>query len=166
MFKPAAARSSHALNQTGRHRLQLELICAFATALCAAPSFAQAFDRTPLPDSHPFIGQWRFDIPQLNCYEEYHVRKDGTLLVISGQERNESEFPVALYPSANGYYRWTDRILRNNGKPDCSGSLTPVGHVATNFLLFHRDRNSFLLCAKEDMATCFGPYVRKKASDA
>ena len=143
-----------------------QLICAAATALCAGVCLAQAFERTPLPDSHPFIGQWRFDIPQLKCFEEYHVRKDGTRSVVSGEERNESEFALALVPSARGYYRWTDRIVRNNGKPDCSGSLTPVGHVATNYILFHRDRNSFLLCEKEEFETCFGPYVRKKSNDA
>ena len=137
-----------------------------AAALCAAPLWAQEVERTPLPDSHPFIGEWRFDIPQLRCFEEYSVRKDGTRSVISGRERNESEFAITMVPSASGFYKWTDKIVKSNGRPDCAGSITPVGHVATNYILFHRDRNSFLLCENEDVKTCFGPYIRRKATDA
>lgn len=133
----------------------------FTTASCA-----QEFQRAPLPSDHPLVGRWRIELPQFRCFEEYEVREDGTRSAIAGQERNESEFVVSLVPSAKGFYKWTDKIVRNNGKPDCTGSFTPLGHVATNYILLHSDRNRFLLCEREDISTCIGPYIRKKLSDA
>lgn len=127
---------------------------------------ADDFKAVPIPESHVIVGRWRFDIPQLNCFEEYQVRADGTRSTISGQERNESEFSVSLAPDAAGFYTFVDKITKNNGMPDCAGSVTPVGDIATNYLLFHRDRNRFLLCQKPDLVTCIGPYVRIKPTDA
>jgi len=124
---------------------------------------AQGFQRAPLPKDHPLIGRWRIELPQFKCFEEYEVRGDGTRSAIAGQERNESEFVISWTPSAKGYYKWVDRIVRNNGKPDCTGALTPLGDVATNYILLHPDGNRFLLCQAEDVNSCIGPYVRKKA---
>jgi hypothetical protein len=141
-------------------------ILVFALAVSSTTLWAEEFLATPIPNSHPFVGRWRFDIPKLNCFEEYHVRADGTRSTISGQERNESEFSISLTSDAAGYYKFIDKITKNNGKPDCTGFVTPVGDIATNYLLFHRDGNRFLLCQKPDFATCMSPYVRVKAPDA
>ena len=140
----------------------------FVLVLGASPTalWGDEFLATPIPDAHPFVGHWRFDIPKLGCFEEYHVRTDGTRSAISGQERNESEFSISPTPDAAGYYKFVDKITRNNGKPDCTGSVTPVGDVATNYILFHRDGNRFLLCQRPEFATCIGPYIRIKSRDA
>ena len=127
------------------------------------PSQAQSVVRTPLPGGHPFLGQWRIDLPQFNCYEEYDVRADGTRSVTAGQEQAESEFEFSLVPSSKGFYKWTDKTTKDNGKPDCTGDIGKVGHVATSFVIFHRDGNQFLLCEDESLKGCFGPYVRKRA---
>jgi len=140
------------------------LVALFASALSL--THAQEFQRTPLANNHPFVGIWRIELPQLGCFEQYQVRADGTRSVIAGQERSESEFSISSAPDERGYFKWTDKIVRSNGKPDCTGSITPVGDVATIFLLFHRTGDSFLLCVKQDPNTCIGPYVRSKGSDA
>ncbi len=138
-------------------------VAMFVLAVCSFPAaHAQDFARTPLPRTHPLVGQWRIDLPQLGCFEEYQVRADGTRSVTAGQERSESEFMISPVPGAKGFYKWTDRIVKNNGKPDCTGSITDVGHIAENFILVHPDGNHFLLCKQPDINTCFGPYVRRK----
>jgi hypothetical protein len=144
----------------------ITLTVALIVGLYSVPALAEEFRATPIPAAHPFVGRWRFDIPRLNCFEEYDVRVDGTRSAIAGEERNESEFSISLTPDAAGFYKFTDKIVKNNGKPDCTGSITPLGDVATNYLLFHRDGNRFLLCEKPDTKTCIGPYVRVKGRDA
>jgi hypothetical protein len=130
---------------------------AFCTSL---PALAQDLTRTPLPDRHPLIGAWRFDVPGTECHEVYTLRADGTTTVTSGEEVSESEFELDALPSAKGYYKWVDKIVKDNGKPDCMGSVMQVGHTATNFILLHPVRKEFLMCEKEEFATCFGPFKR------
>lgn len=79
--------------------------------------------------------------------------------------RAASEFKISSTPDAAGFYKLADKIVKDNGRPDCVGSVTPVGDVSTNCILFHRDRNHFLLCRESKLATCIGPYVRVKATD-
>jgi len=121
---------------------------------------AQSVTQTPLPSSHPLLGLWRIDL-QNGCFEEYALRADGTKLSQSGEERNESVFEISEVPSANGFYRWADKITKNNGKPDCGGSTTDVGHVAVNFIRLHPSGERFLLCEAEDMKSCFAEFYRK-----
>jgi hypothetical protein len=141
-------------------------ILLLTASMASAVATAQEVIRTPLQSSHPLIGRWRIELPQLKCFEEYEVRADGTRSVVSGQERNESEFAMSPTPSAKGFYKWTDKIVKNNGQPDCSGSLTALGHVAVNYVLVHPSGDKFLLCEAEDMKSCFAEFNRKKASDA
>ena len=128
--------------------------CAVGTAC------AQQFQRAPLPESHPLVATWRIDIPSMNCFEEYEVRADGTKHSRSGEERNESEFVISVIPSLKGFYKWTDTITKNNGKPDCSGSFTKLGHVAVNYVLVHPSGQRILLCEAEDMNSCFAEFHR------
>lgn len=128
--------------------------------LCASVN-AQGFARTPLPESHPLVGTWRIDLPDQKCFEEYIVRSDGTKSSQSAEERNESEFMISLIPSSNGFYKWTDRITKNNGKLDCSGSNTALGHVAVNYVRLHPSGQRYLLCEAEDMKSCYAEFYRK-----
>jgi len=130
------------------------LLCAIATV-----SLAQSVTRTPLPAGHPLIGVWRIDLPN-GCYEEYEVRNDGRKLSRSGEERNESEFEISLVPSMRGFYKWTDKITNGNGRPDCGGSTTEIGHVAVNYIRLHPSGQRYLLCKAEDMNSCFAEFRR------
>jgi hypothetical protein len=147
------------------HRLffmRLNTLLAFVFGVSAASAASsQDFTRTPLPSNHPLLGTWRIELPQMKCFEEYELRSDGTKLSMSGEERNESEFAISVTPGSTGFYKWTDRITKNNGKPDCSGSNTQLGHVAVNYVRVHPSGQRFLLCEAEDMKSCYAEFQRK-----
>jgi hypothetical protein len=123
-----------------------------AVSTAAAPSAA-----------HPLLGIWTLAIPQLRCSETYHFRGDGTTLVKSAAEVSESEFRVAEHPSARGFYKMEDRIVKDNGKQDCSGAITKIGTRATRFLRFHPSGARFVMCSDETMQACIGPFERAQA---
>lgn len=120
----------------------------------------QEFVRTPIPSTHPLVGVWRIELAGGKCAEEYELRADGTKRSMSGEERNESEFMIS--PGARSYwYKWVDKITKNNGKPDCMGSLTAVGHTAANYVIVHPSGQRFALCEREDMNSCFAEFFRQ-----
>jgi hypothetical protein len=142
----------------------MKLSSSFAIALGVFVSygvFPQGLTRTPLTDGHPLIGTWRIELPKVKCFEEYELRPNGTKLSMSGEERNESEFEISLVPSSSGFYKWTDKITKNNGQPDCSGSRTELGHVAVNYVRVHPSGQRYLLCEAEDMKSCFAEFMRQ-----
>jgi hypothetical protein len=112
------------------------------------------------PSNHPILGIWRLSLPQVGCAETYHFRGDGTSLVTSAEEVSESEYQIPPRPSAKGFYKLDDRIVRDNGKKDCAGEITRVGTRATNYVRFHPSGALFLMCADESMQTCIGPFER------
>lgn len=131
--------------------------------LAAAAASAQDVQQKPLPQGHPLLGSWRIDLPN-SCYEVYTLRADGTKLSSSGEERNEAIFDIAAEPSPRGFYRWADKITKGNGKPDCGGHVTEVGHVAVTFVRLHPSGHRFLLCGEEDLKSCFAEF-RRTGSD-
>lgn len=110
--------------------------------------------------NHPILGTWIFAVPETDCEETYYVRQDGTTLVTSGQEVAESVYEIADEPSAKGFYRNTDRIVKDNGKPDCTGSITKVGTEVTNYIRFHPSFDMMVVCKDESLEACFGPLYR------
>lgn len=127
--------------------------------LAAAIQGARAAPPAPARN-HPLLGIWKLDLPDVGCSETYHFRSDGTSLVTSAEEVSESEFRVPDKPSAKGFYRLEDRIVKDNGKKDCAGQITKVGTRATNFIIFHPSGVLFLMCADESMRACIGPFER------
>jgi hypothetical protein len=138
----------------------LSLAALVAAALACAP--ARAAD---LAIDHPFIGTWKLPIAQLNCTETYLFLRDGTSRVTSAEEISESRFEISPAPSASGFYRWTDTIVKNNGKKDCSGTVTKAGKTVTQYVLFHHSGNIFFICQEEKRNTCFGPFYRQRGQD-
>lgn len=135
----------------------VSLFAAAGMAAIAAPAAA-------VPSaSHPLLGIWTLSIPQLGCSETYHFRGDGTTLVKSAAEISESEFTVAERPSAKGFYKLEDRIVKDNGKQDCSGEIMKIGTRATNYLRFHPSGARFVMCQDETMQACIGPFERQEA---
>jgi hypothetical protein len=113
--------------------------------------------------SHPLLGIWTLTIPQLACSETYHFRGDGTTLVKSAGEISESEFTIAEQPSAKGFYKFDDRVVKDNGKEDCAGDVTKPGERATNYIRFHPSGARFVMCRDETMEACIGPFERAPA---
>lgn len=123
-----------------------------------------AFAEELRPD-HPIIGTWKITLPDNSCHEIYRVRANGTSVVTSADEVAESTFDISDQPSPKGFYKWVDKITKDNGQKDCSGEVMEIGHEATNFITFHPSGNMFLMCEKEDLNTCIGPFVRQKWTD-
>jgi hypothetical protein len=119
----------------------------------------------PLRADHPLIGTWKITLPNSSCYETYVVRRDGTSFVTSAEQIAESEFSLSDKPSDKDFYKWVDKITKDNGKKDCSGEIMQLGHTATNYIRLHPNGNMFLMCEKEDMDTCIGPFLRQKESN-
>ena len=138
-----------------RHQSLSCLLLATA-AFVAAPA---ALAASPYVD-HPLVGSWRFDVPNTGCHEVYRFRADGTAVVTSGAEIAESVYEVAPKPSGKGFYAWTDTIVKDNGKEDCSGQVTSVGRKVTNFIRFDRAGERFVVCREENLDACFGPLRR------
>ena len=118
------------------------------------------------PANHPIVGIWKLSLPDLSCSETYRFRPDGTTLVTSAEEVSESEYRIPAKPSAKGFYRLEDRIIKDNGKKDCSGAIIKAGTTATNFIRFHPSGALFLMCADESMNTCIGPFERVRGEEA
>jgi hypothetical protein len=133
----------------------------FAAALLAA----QAAPAAPLRADHPIVGTWRFELPDGSCHEMYRIRADGTALITSAAEIAETEFDIDDQPDGDGFYRSNDKIVKDNGKKDCTGEVTAVGHVIQAFIVFHPSNNMFLMCQRRDMASCIGPFIRVKGQE-
>jgi hypothetical protein len=129
----------------------------------ALPAVAAPASAASPSASHPLLGIWVLSIPQLGCSETYHFRGDGTTLVKSADEVSESEFTVAERPSVKGFYKLEDRIVKDNGKQDCSGEVMQIGTRATNYLRFHPSGARFVMCRDESMEACIGPFERMPA---
>jgi hypothetical protein len=123
-------------------------------SLVSTVVLAQDVRQSALPQNSPLLGNWRASLPN-GCFEEYTFRANGTRLSRSGAERNESVFEISAHASEPGIYRWVDKIVKNNGQPDCAGSVTPIGDVSTNFIFLQNDGKKFLLCETENKKSCF-----------
>lgn len=136
------------------------LTAALFLALLSAPAMA-----APPDASHPLLGIWKLTLPDGSCTEMYRFRGDGTTLVTSAEEISESEFSVPAQPSARGFYKLEDKVIKDNGKKDCAGSITKVGSKVTHFLYFHPSGSLFLMCATESLDACIGPFRRMQGQE-
>ena len=131
-----------------------------AAALAIAATVSGADPPRAPKTNHPILGTWIFAVPDTDCEETYYVRQDGTTLVTSGQEVAESVFEIDDEPTAKGFYKNTDKIVKDNGKPDCAGQITKVGSQVTNYIRFHPSSNMMVICKDETLNACFGPLFR------
>jgi hypothetical protein len=132
--------------------LLASVLCAWMVAAHAAPEAPRS--------GHPILGIWQLRVPDAACTETYRFRGDGTSLVTSRQEVSESEYHVPAQPDAKGFYALDDRVVKNNGKEDCSGETGKVGAAVRNYLRFHPSGDMFLMCFQETMGSCIGPFRR------
>jgi hypothetical protein len=131
-----------------------------ALAVAIVASFAGAEPPHRPKTNHPILGTWIFAVPDTDCEETYYVRQDGTTLVTSGHEVAESVYEIDDEPSAKGFYKNTDRIVKDNGKPDCAGNITKIGTEVINYIRFHPSSNMMIICKDESLEACFGPLFR------
>ena len=127
--------------------------------LCAVTAIAGALAAPPAPD-HPILGIWTFFLPDSGCSETYEFRSDGILLATSGEERSERVYQITDWPDAQGFYTLVNRVVRENGKPDCFGDPTELGFSATNFIRFDPTGSWFGACPTKSPDVCIGPFLR------
>ncbi len=143
----------------------MRMLSVLTLSLAALAPVAMAAPLTPPAANHPILGIWMLTLPDGSCSEIYRFRGDGTTLVTSAEEVSESEFTIPATPSAKGYYRLDDRIVKDNGKADCIGAITKPGIKMTHFVMFHPSGALFLLCQDESSDTCIGPFRRLQGQE-
>lgn len=135
-------------------------------ALLLTFAIATSAGADPLRQDHPLIGTWKITLPSTTCFETYTVNANATSFVTSAEQVSESSFAISAEPSAKGYYKWVDTIVKDNGRKDCSGEIMIIGHTATNFIRMHPSGTMFLMCEEEKLDTCIGPFVRQRMKDS
>jgi hypothetical protein len=129
-----------------------------ARFLCALLlGLAGAANAAPPAADHPILGTWEFEFQDRDCTETYRFYANGRTLDTSGEEVTESAYEISARPAGNGFYKLQSKITKGNGKKDCAGQLSKVGEGATNYVLFHRTGESFIMCKAANLEACFGP---------
>jgi hypothetical protein len=138
-------------------------IVAASIFLATTPSLGN-----PIAPDHPFVGTWKItlSLSEGSCEEIYRVRPDGRTLITSAEEEGESEYEISDEPSDKGFYKLVGTATAANGKKDCLGRATRVGHVATTYVAFHPSGDMFVMCIEESLDRCIGPFVRQKDGGA
>ena len=119
----------------------------------------------PIRADHPLLGAWEITTKDEQCVETWRIDRAGTMLVTSADEVAEARFTIADQPSARGYYKWVDTIVKDNGKKDCSGNITKPPRSATNYILLNGAGNEFIMCSAEDGRQCFGPFIKVEGGE-
>jgi hypothetical protein len=116
----------------------------------------------PLRADHPLLGTWELKLPNSTCVDRMTFLQSGRVLTTSGAEVGESDSEIADQPDNRGFFKWIDKVVTDNGKADCVGSVTPVGDVAVDYIRLDESGDHFALCFSESKSNCVGPYVRRR----
>jgi hypothetical protein len=111
---------------------------------------------------HPLFGEWTWTRKENNCTEVYYYLPDYTSKVTSGEEIAESRFTISDEPDQKGFYRMTDEVTKDNGRPGCDGAPggTPVGDKSTMFVFIRPSGDEMVICQEASFSACFGPLRR------
>ena len=138
-------------------------LLSIATALAAPP--APDVPTAPVRADHPLLGAWQITRKDDGCAETYRVDRSGHTLVTSADEVAQTRFTLSDQPSAKGYYKWTDTLVKDNGKKDCWGQVTKPGKTTVRYVMMNPARNRFIVCNAEDGKQCFGPFVKVEGGE-
>lgn len=143
--------------------MRVQHIATFFLYCCALVCSAMG---TPPAENHPILGSWVFHVPDSECVEVYFYRSNGTTLTTSAEEVSESEYTISDEPGPGGFYKYVDTVVKDNGKKDCSGSITKAGEKTTYFIRFFQENEVFVMCKDESLDACFGPFIRNHGQEA
>ena len=155
----AARRSTQVLRADVR---ALWILPTFLTGISACQPAAEV----PTSADHPILGEWRMTSKDGSCSETYRFRSDATVFVTSGEEIAEIQYGISSQPSAKGFYRWTHKVARNNGRKDCSGKVMKPGDAATWYIQLDSSKQALIMCREESTNACFGPLRRNRSGDS
>ncbi len=135
-----------------------------ALALSSAAAFAAAADAPVVPTGlradHPMLAAWAITRRDDGCAETYRFDSSGHSLITSADEVAQSNFTLSDQPSAKGYYKWVDTLVKDNGRKDCWGQVTKPGKTTTRYVMMNPARDRFVVCTAEDGRACFGPFLK------
>ena len=96
-------------------------------------------------------------------YEEYDFRADGRLYTSSNQQQIESSYIIEREPSASGFYKLEEHILKENGGKDCLDMSQNEDTDYVYYLKFSPSEDQFLICLDESDEECIGYFIRQSS---
>lgn len=144
---------NHKLRPLGHRAVAL-----LATAALCTTVLAQK--RLP-PPNHPVLGAWQWTDSRNHCTEVYDFRADGTVPVVSGDERTDNAYTISDTPDANGFFTLTLFTVKDHGGKDCGDDETDNTSMENVvYLLFEPKLTEFIICSEPRVEACFGPLRR------
>lgn len=143
----------------------LHLLARNATlALAAGALCLTALAQSRRPSSqHPVLGAWQWTDSRNNCTEVYDFRPDGTVPVVSGDERSDNTYTISETPDAQGFFTLTMFTVKDYGGKDCGDDETDNTSMENViYLLFEPRLTEFIICSEPRVEACFGPLRRVK----
>ena len=109
----------------------------------------------------PLLGKWTWTRKENNCTEVYDFSADGSLHVVSGEEKTDNIFEVSSEPDQAGFYHLTITTLRDYRGRDCGDSdADHTGQTIDAYVLFDPAKNAYINCRFPNLSACFGPLNR------
>ena len=110
----------------------------------------------PISTDNPIVGKWSWRHVSGSCTEIHAYDAAGYKESWSGPENLRFSYTIeAVEP---GLYRVESEVIYSNGKPDCTGSPTPVGS-ASSFYVQMLKGGGFFTCRTADSLSCDGTAV-------
>ncbi len=126
------------------------------TLLGAPILFLAGCATLPVATDNPVVGKWSWRHISGACAEIHTYDAAGYKESWSGQEN--LRFSYAIQAVELGLYRIDSEVIYSNGKPDCTGSPTPVGSVSS-FYVQMLEGGGFFTCRTADSFSCDGTAI-------
>lgn len=146
-----------------RFPLLIALACSSAAVLAASAEAPVV--PAPLRPDHPMLAAWAITKSDDGCAETYRFDRSGHSLITSADEVAQSNFTLSDQPTAKGYYKWVDTLVKDNGRKDCWGQVTKPGKTTTRWIMMNPAKDRFIVCTAEDGRQCFGPFVKVEGGE-
>lgn len=108
---------------------------------------------------NPLIGKWNWRHVSGSCTEFHAYDAAGYKESWSNQEN--LRFRYTVQPIGLGLYRVDSEVIYSNGKPDCTGSSTPIGAASTFYIQMLKD-GSYFTCHSAESTSCDGTASLRK----
>lgn len=113
-------------------------------------------------DLPSIIGTWTWKRRENSCSESYAFRPDGTVSIVSGDERTEGRYTYSRTEQSEVRALLTLTTTADYGGRDCADSKEDsTGQSDTVYVLFNRQRTEILVCGSVAGQDCFGPLRRQ-----
>jgi hypothetical protein len=119
---------------------------------------AALFGASAAAQQPSIVGTWDWTRKSNNCAEQYVFRRDGTVLIKSGDERLERTYLMAWSPEPTGRYKVTLTTVKDSGGRGCADAVeTATARQGTVYVLFGGSRATMLVCNSPSEPDCIGP---------